>query len=251
MDSAATSHLQSIYEESRMVGWDFSRLDGRLVSDDPWWNFDADCLVSMSQSARTVDLGTGGGEWLRTLLDRAEGTSGVVDATEGWGPNLAVARENLRPYGVDVCRYDAETGESMPFRDESVDLIMARHESIDPAEVARVLSRGGRLLTQQVDGRDAPEIHDWFTGAFVHPQVTSERFVANLEAEGMRVDVVDDWQGTMEFTDIESLVIYLALVPWDAPNFSVQKWPERLESLGEDLPIRVTQRRFRIYATKL
>lgn len=55
----------------------------------------------------------------------------------------------------------------------------------------------------------------------------------------------------MEFANVEALVTYLALVPWDAPNFSVEEHVSRLRSLGEDLPIRVTQRRFRLYATKL
>lgn len=58
-------------------------------------------------------------------------------------------------------------------------------------------------------------------------------------------------RGAMEFADVETLVTYLALVPWDAPKSSFEEHVSRLRSLREDLPIRVTQRKFRIYATKL
>lgn len=95
MDDTTIARLQEIYAQSKMVGWEFSRLDGRLKSDDSWWDFDADCLAVMGRSSRAVDLGTGGGERLRGLLDRSEGAIGVVVATEGWEPNLTVARDRL------------------------------------------------------------------------------------------------------------------------------------------------------------
>ena len=72
MDDPTIAQLQDIYAQSKMVGWDFSRLDGRLKSDDPWWDFDADCFAAMGRASRTVDLGTGGGERPRGLLDRSE-----------------------------------------------------------------------------------------------------------------------------------------------------------------------------------
>jgi hypothetical protein len=69
-DQGLIEDLSSIYDRTRMVGWDFSRLDGRLTSDEPWWNFEADCLTAMHASQRIADLGTGGGERLAGLLDR-------------------------------------------------------------------------------------------------------------------------------------------------------------------------------------
>lgn len=49
MNDAEIARLQGIHAQSHMVGWDFSRLDGRLKSDDPWWDFDADCLAVMGR----------------------------------------------------------------------------------------------------------------------------------------------------------------------------------------------------------
>ena len=242
--------LRAVYDRTRMVGWDFSRLKGRLTATKPPWEFEADCLAVMRSASRSVDLGTGGGERLGTLLTDIAGHGGVVSATEGWKPNLPVARANLAPRGIQVLPYDADTRETMPFEDGSVDLLISRHEAIDVDEVARVLAPGGWLLTQQVDGFDAPEIHEWFSEEFLYPHVTLDRYIAELEEGGMRIDVADAWDGVMEFTDVEALVMYLTMVPWDAPNFSVDKHADQLTVLREHTPLRVTQRRFRVYATK-
>lgn len=247
-DDDAVGRLRAAHARTSMIGWDFSVLEGRMRSDDPWWDFEADCLAALRRARRAIDLGTGGGERLLRLLDGAPGAS--VVATEGWPPNVEVARAALGPRGVEVLAYDAETREPMPFDDASIDLVMSRHEAIDPREIARVLAPGGRLLTQQVDGADAEEIHEWFGTDPQYPEVSSERMVRDLEAAGLRIDAADDWAGTMEFEDAEALVIYLALVPWDSPGFSVDDHAERLLALDADRPIRVTQRRFRILASR-
>lgn len=241
---------QRAYEQSMMIGWDFSALDGKLSADEPWWDFDQDCRSAIARAQRIVDLGTGGGERLLRLMSDEGAVHKSIGATEGWGPNLAVAREALGARGVALVSYDSERDARLPFPDESLDLVMSRHESIDAREIARVLSPGGRLLTQQVDGHDAPEIHEWFGAAFAYPHVTSRRYVDDIGAAGLHVDVVDDWRGTMEFADAETLVSYLALVPWDAPHFSIEEHAPQLIALDADRPIKVSQFRFRIYATK-
>lgn len=233
-----------------MVGWDFSLLEGRLTADEPWWDFENDCRAEMSRAARIADLGTGGGERLSGLLDLVDAAGKQIVATEGWEPNIAVAQSALLPRGIDVLRYDAENEERMPFDDSGLDLVMSRHESIDAHEIARTLAPGGRVLTQQVDGRDAEEIREWFGEEQLYPHVTAGRFVEDFEGAGLRVDVVDDWQGTMTFADVTALVTYLALVPWGAPHFTVDAHAKQLALLDADRPISVTQRRFRVYATK-
>lgn len=242
--------LRQVYAQSKMVGWDFSLLDGRLTSDEPWWDFEDDCRCQLSRAQRIADLGTGGGERLLRLLEGDDVTGKSIVATEGWEPNVAVAQHALSSRGIDVVRYDSERDEQMPFVEDSFDLVMSRHEAIEAREIARVLVPGGRLLTQQVHGRDAEEIHEWFGEAFEYPHVTAGNYVEELKAAGLRIDVVDDWRGTMEFEDAKALVAYLALVPWDAPHFTVDAHAERLAALDAGRPIRVTQRRFRVYASK-
>lgn len=242
--------LRAIHERTQMVGWDFSRLEGRLVSDEQWWDFEADCLDAMRSSSEITDLGTGGGERLIRLIDELpDREARQLVATEGWKPNVPEARENLAPYGVKVYEYDPESGETMPFDDGSFDLVLSRHEGIDAAEVARVLAPGGRFLTQQVEAYDAEELHDWFGAEYLYPEVTAPRYEAELESAGLHVDTVDEWSGTMEFADVQALVTYIGLVPWDVPGFTVDDHSDKLRELAEWSSIRVSQRRFRVYAT--
>ena len=250
MQTNTIDDLVTLYEQTKMVGWDFSRLSGRMMVDDTPWDFDADCLAEMRRASNLVDLGTGGGERLRRLLAAVPPGERRVAATEGWAPNFPVAQGNLAPLGIDVVSYSIDHGQPLPFDDSSLDLVMSRHEAIDIGEAARVLVPGGRLLSQQVHGRDAEEIHLWFDEEFLFPDATPERYAADLEAAGMRVDAMDEWQGTRVFTDVEALVVYLALVPWDAPNFDVRRNERRLAELDANRPIRVSQRRFRVSATK-
>ena len=60
--------LRAVYDRTRMVGWDFSRLEGRLSTTEPPWDVEAGCLAAVRSAFRSVDLGTGGGERLGTLL---------------------------------------------------------------------------------------------------------------------------------------------------------------------------------------
>lgn len=52
-----------------MLGWDFSALDGRLIADDPPWDFREMCAEAMAAQSSTLDMGTGGGEFLLKLIE--------------------------------------------------------------------------------------------------------------------------------------------------------------------------------------
>ncbi len=140
------------------VGWDFSALDGRMTEDEPPWDFAQECRTALAGATSALDMGTGGGERLLAL-----GAALPADtvATEGWPPNLAVARNALAPYGIEVVPYDAETDDParrrMPFPTGRFDVVMNRHEAMLADETARVLSPGGVLLTQQVGTPDTAE----------------------------------------------------------------------------------------------
>ena len=53
-----------IHDTASMTGWDFGPLDGRLIADDPPWDFDQICLDELAESSSCLDMGTGGGERL-------------------------------------------------------------------------------------------------------------------------------------------------------------------------------------------
>lgn len=243
--------LEAAHERSRMLGWDFSALDGRLIADDPPWDFREMCVEAMAAQSRTLDMGTGGGEFLLTLMEHL-GTRrpAHMSATEGWEPNVLLSRKRLEPFGIEVVGYDSEVDESMPFEADSFDVVVARHESYDADEVARVLRQGGLFLTQQVHGRDAEELRTWFGGHTAYPDATLEHHVAAAQEAGLAIEAQQEWSGHMHFSDAQTLVEYMALVPWDVPGFRVAEHLDTMVDLDAIRPIVVTQGRFCIAARK-
>lgn len=248
-----------IHDTAAMTGWNFTALEGRLIADDPPWDFDRLCLDAMKESQLCLDMGTGGGERLIDLVEQAHrlgifgpGTTGpTISATEGWDQNLELATSALADYDIEVREYDSEAGDRLPWPDGEFDLVMNRHESYDIAEVARVLSPGGLFLTQQVDGTEAAEFRSWFGGEETAPEIRLEPCVDDVERRGLSIEAARKWQGTMQFTDVEAVIEYLAYIPWDVPDFNVEDNIRALERLaGEAGPITVTQKRFLIAALK-
>lgn len=156
----------------------------------------------------------------------------TVAATEGWAPNLPVAAERLEPLGITVHEHDSESGEPLPFPDDSFDLVLARHESYDPAEVARVLGPDGVLVTQQVGGEDLADITEALGGTAPYPEVTLVEFERALVCAGMTVERADTFTGAYRFRDLEALLRFLARIPWMLPEgFDPVRDAARLEEL--------------------
>lgn len=226
-----------------MVGWDFSRLEGRMEAAEPPWDFEEVCRAALTRATRVLDMGTGGGERLITLLAGADRRPEEVVATEGWPPNVSVATTALRPHGVRVIDHDPEAGAPLPVPDGAFDLVMNRHEAFDASEVARWLAPGGTFLTQQVDGTELPELRELFGGEPSYPHVRLDPLRTQAEAAGLRVEEAQEWSGPMVFADAATLDEYLALVPWDRPDgFDPARLPAGAVTL--------TQKRFWLRAVK-
>ena len=240
MDEEARLSLWRARYAEPTSGWDFSTIDA-VGDGEPQWSYDVLARQALSGATSALDMGTGGGEVLLTLRD-ALPTDTV--ATEGWAPNVAVAVEALRPYGIEVVPYDSEFDPRMPFGDRRFDVVLNRHESYATSEVFRVLRPGGVFLTQQVDGRDFVESQALFGGSTAYPHVTLEHLRAEAEEVGFIVDDAGDWSGTMRFSDVASFVSYVRVVPWQVPgDFSVDRYSDVLLRLSPgDLVF--TQRRF-------
>lgn len=250
--SSTLQALAVLHASTQMVGWDFSVLRGRFHEAEPEWDFDGDCLAAMRERLRILDLGTGGGERLIRLVEGlgSEAAGKQIAATEGWEPNVPVARQNLAALGIEVAEYDPESDASSPFADARFDCVLSSHEAMDAADIARILTPGGVFLTQQVDGFNAPELHEWFGVEFAYPNVTLDAYVRQCEAAGLTVTCAQEWAGPTTFADVEALVIYLALVPWEVPDFNVYTHGERLLELSQRGEVTITQKRFRLYAHK-
>lgn len=217
-------------------GWDFSHLAGRMDEDEPPWDFDAMSREALAGARHALDMGTGGGE---QLLWFADVLPEDVVATEGWPPNLPVAREALQPRGIEVVEHDPEATDPaarrMPFDDGRFDLVLNRHEAFVADEIARVLAPGGVFLTQQVGGDDSHELHHLLGGHASHPADLLDRLVEQTRAAGLTVEQEQQWRGHYRFHDVAALVAYLTLVPWDAPDdFTVDGYADSLLALHRD-----------------
>ena len=136
-------------ERQSFVGWDFSYLDGRIKGKREPWSYLDRAAELMRRSSSVIDLDTGGGEKLLSLRDHWPTR---VIATEDYAPNFKLATERLSPLGVEVVKVAVSDDDPMPFADGEFDLVLNRHADFNSREVARVLSRGGTFLTQQVHG---------------------------------------------------------------------------------------------------
>jgi SAM-dependent methyltransferase len=215
--------------EQPFSGWDFSFIGdtGRLATAPLSWSYTSLLLFRLSQSRALLDMGTGGGEYLAMLQPLPPHTS----ATEGYAPNIPIARARLEPLGVQV----AEVGEDnkLPFADGQFDLVINRHEAFDAAEVYRVLQPGGWFITQQVGGQDclelnkllgAPAESDWadWNAATVVGQLTAAGFAIERQLEEFPAS---------RFYDVGAIVYYLKAIPWQIEDFSVAKYLPALQEV--------------------
>lgn len=240
-------------ETGQPEGWDFSRLAGRMTETAEPWQLDRMWRDALHLSRHALDMGTGGGEFLRRF---AAALPNDTVATEGWPPNVGVAKAALEPYGVTVVQHDPDADVHMPFLDGRFDLVLNRHEAFRADEVARVLSPGGVFITQQVGGDEMAELHAVTGHRPPHPEITLRNCRRQLEAAGLEVLDEGESRGSYAFVDVAALVAYLQLVPWDVPDdFSVDRYPASLWRLHRDgpargRPVRLTRVRFWIRARK-
>ncbi len=139
-------------------GWDFSFISetGRMKSEPLSWSYGSTAFQLMQHAESMVDMGTGGGEFLSML----QPFPSTIFATEGYAPNVPIARKKLEPLGVTVIEVTDDT--ALPFQDGQFNLIINQHESYAASEVKRILSPNGIFFTQQVGGLDCAELNDQF-----------------------------------------------------------------------------------------
>jgi SAM-dependent methyltransferase len=231
-------------------GWDFSWFDGRATEERPSWGYSGLLADRMTKATAALDLQTGGGEVLAGIPNAPE----TLVATEGWPPNVEVARHNLRQLGASVV--EVPENADLPFRDESFDLVTARHPAVTRLdEIARVLRPGGIYLAQRVGHGTNRELSEAMLGPLPPPDEDSpRRAAAATEAAGLTV--LDLRQETLRvvFNDVAAVVYFLRKVLWTVPDFTVEGYREQLAALHEKIetegPFVAHSRRFLIEARK-
>lgn len=226
--NASFDDLVAAAESAPREGWDFSWLSGR-ISDDPLpWEYDDLARAAVGRATALLDVDTGGGELLASFQPFPDKTV----ATEGYAPNLLMARELLTPLGVEV---RAQIGRELPAGDGEFDLLLNRHGHFDAAEVWRVLRPSGRVVTQHVGVGNDRE----FNAALGVPDPvrggTLERLTADLSAAGF--DIVDAQRAyqAVHYKDIGAVVYQLLRISWQIPDFSVAKYEAELRAIHKQI----------------
>jgi SAM-dependent methyltransferase len=230
-------------------GWDFSHIADRVTEAEPPWDYLALAREAVRGSRDLLDVATGGGEILSSLSP----FPGRVTATEGYPPNVPVARRRLAPLGVEV--FQANTASGMPFADGRFDLVINRHGGFRPEEMHRVLQPGGVFLSQQVDGRDnLADLIAAFDARPMWPHNTLGLVSGRFSDLGCTIVRAEAWRGPVTFADVGALVYFLKAVPWVVEGFDVTRHLEVLEALERQRaagrPLRFTYSRFLIEARK-
>jgi SAM-dependent methyltransferase len=238
-EGAFMSEFEDLLAEGARVpveGWDFSWFDGRASEERPEWGYARRLAGRLTTAAAALDVQTGGGEVFREALvgaARAGGGPQRVAATESWAPNAALARAALSPFRAEVAQVADDA--PLPFADGAFDLVSSRHPVVVGwAEIARVLAPGGAYFAQHVGMGTAAALTDFMMG----PQPITDGRSADRAFHGARkvgLEVVDLREATLrlEFFDVAAVVVYLRKVIWIVPDFTIQRYRERLAAMHE------------------
>lgn len=207
-------------------GWDFSFITetGRMKSELLSWSYGSMAFQLIQNAHVMLDMGTGGGEFLSLLRPFPS----TIYATEGYKPNIPIAKKKLEPLGVKVVEVTDDN--TLPFDGGQFDLILNQHESYSASEVKRILSPNGIFLTQQVGGLDCAEINETL-GVPLNPEFTSwklETALNELEQYGFKVLKYKEEFSVQRFYDIGAFVYYLKAIPWQVPNFQTETYVNEL-----------------------
>jgi len=205
-------------EEAPFAGWDFSYLENRCSQDQPPWDYKALASQYLQRSEATLDIGTGGGEFLASLVP----LYGRVVAVEGWQPNVIVARRRLEPLGVEVLETNICT--KLPFTDGEFDLVLNHHSAFNVEEIFRILRKGGTFLTQQVRGDNLHDLINEFNAVLQYKDWTLGKLIKQVKDTGFHMKEAQEWSGTVEFKDVGAIVYLLKNIPWIIQDFNVDDY---------------------------
>ncbi len=201
------------------TGWNLDRVAPKRVGPGLPWDYPRSAKALLARASYALDLGTGGGELFAELCKAYRGRA---VASEPWAANAPIAKRALSHREVEVVRAHSL---HLPFQDGAFDLVLDRHEEMDPSEVHRVLTPGGRVFTQQIGRNEWSELRPFF------PRMQDfgpllDRYARGFRQAGMTVARAETWDIRVAYRGLGELVYLLCISPWTIPDF---------DPLGRDL----------------
>jgi len=220
--------LLRLENDIEFKGWNFTYLtnSGRIQDFPLTWNYRNEIKQYIKEAKVLLDMGTGGGEFLDSIEDLPRETY----ATEGYVPNIGIAKKRLKKRKIEVRQI---ANDKIPYDSEYFDLVINRHESYSVSEIKRVLKDKGKFITQQVGGFNNQDMNNIFQ--------------SNMKIiDWCLVETVKDFLGS-KFTvkkqkecitksrcyDVGALVYYLRCIPWQIPDFTIEKYFEKLKWIND------------------
>jgi len=207
------------------LGWGFSYINDRVVDAPLTWSYTSMLLPLIRKAESLLDMGTGGGEFLSSLVPLPKHTC----ATENYEPNVSIAKKQLEHLGVKV--FYCKDKEHFPFKDKEFDLIINRHEFYSQTEVYRILKPNGIFITQQVGDKNNSKLKLLLTGREESENEIKwnlDYAVNNLETTGFEILERKENITSTRIFDVGAIVYYLKAVPWELPGFSIEKYYKKL-----------------------
>ncbi|MBE5971557.1 MAG: class I SAM-dependent methyltransferase [Lachnoclostridium sp.] len=248
--SELLKHWLEEEQAAHIHGWDFSHIQGKCDSEDDLpWDYRTIVKKYLKSDYELLDMDTGGGEFLLSLGHPYERTS----ATEAYGPNVQLCKMELLPLGITF--READCTSTLPFDENTFDLVINRHGSYNPAEIYRVLKPGGIFITQQVGAEnDRDLVIRLFPEAppAPFPEQYLDIAVTKFEEAGLSIVEKQEAFRPIKFYDVGALVWFAHIIEWEFPDFSVQNNLECLydlqTKLDQDGVIEGTVHRFLLVA---
>ncbi len=231
-------------------GWDFAYLADRMIERKPSWDYRQLVLDRLKNASSLLDMDTGGGEFLASLQPFPP----ITCATEGYAPNVPIARIRLEKLGVQV--FDILATERLPFQDDSFDLVINRHGSYSASELERILKPGKSFITQQVGGRNCIQLNELIQDKadFQYSYWTMDYAIQQLEGSNLRIIDAREEFPQAEFRDVGAVVFFLKIISWQINDFTVEKYYERLGEIHNIIQnsgkLVISEHRFYIEAKK-
>jgi SAM-dependent methyltransferase len=208
-------------------GWDFNFLANRWKEAPTSWNYPEIVRSHIKPEYAMLDMDTGGGEVLSSFMPLPQNTY----ATEGYIPNVPVAKNRLEPLGVKTVQLFGN--DIPPFVDGHFDLVTNRHGSFLPQELHRILKPGGLFITQQVGGKNNFELNKLLQEKpeFMYSHWTLNLAVKQLTEAGFQILEQKDEYPETTVSDIGALVFHLKVISWQVTDFSVEKYHNKLAEI--------------------
>lgn len=141
----------------KIGNWDFSQIK-YTVEQESNWEFYSKIKENSNEASVCLDLGTGGGEKVLKYYPKAQKIIGTDFSKE----MIETANSNLLTAGIENVEFKVMDNLKIEFRDETFDVISARHTIINANEIYRCLKSNGVLIIEGVDKADCQELKDLF-----------------------------------------------------------------------------------------